>query len=126
MHIDALTLKFIFKRNLAVSWIFITSCLNTKIPISPLWTKYTYVVGIHFECLFDTPGARALARDQNVQFLRIGQFLSNYKGYGLHTCIHLHLGKTNRKPYLMITFISWFIALRKNVQFLRFGYCLSS
>ena len=38
--------------------------------------------------LCDTPGvrpraralARALARDQNVQFLRSGQFLSNYKG----------------------------------------------
>ena len=40
-------------------------------------------------CLCDIPGprARALActRDQNVQFLRLGQFLSNYKGQRLHT-----------------------------------------
>ena len=40
------------------------------------------------ECICDTPGARlrahvrALARprDQNVQFLHLGQFLSSYKG----------------------------------------------
>ena len=36
------------------------------------------------ESLCDTPGVhprtRALARDQNVQFLRLGQFLRNYKG----------------------------------------------
>ena len=44
------------------------------------------------ECLCDTPGAHlhlhalahalahALMHDQNVQFLRLGQFLSNYKG----------------------------------------------
>ena len=32
------------------------------------------------ECLSDTPGALRLAHDQNVQFLRLGQFLSNFKG----------------------------------------------
>ena len=36
------------------------------------------------ESLCDTPGvrphARALGRDQNVQFLHLGQFLNNYKG----------------------------------------------
>ena len=32
------------------------------------------------ECLCDTPGARACACDQNVQFLGLGQCLSNYKG----------------------------------------------
>ena len=32
------------------------------------------------ECLCDTPGAREQARDQHVQFMRVGQFLSNCKG----------------------------------------------
>ena len=42
------------------------------------------------ECLYEAPGASprlhacvrafARARDQNIQFLRLGQFLSNYEG----------------------------------------------
>ena len=34
------------------------------------------------ECFCDTPGVRLRerVRDQNVQFLRLGQFLSNFKG----------------------------------------------
>ena len=43
--------------------------------------------------------------------------------------IHLHLGKTKLteicEPYVMLTNISWFTALRKKVQFLRLGQFLS-
>ena len=50
--------------------------------ISPLFTRLNEVTGV----LCDTPGVRprmsafARAHDQNVQFLRLGKFLSNNKG----------------------------------------------
>ena len=49
------------------------------------------------ECLCHTPGAHPGVCDQNVQFLCLGQLLSNYKGYrGFILVMHLHLGKTDR------------------------------
>ena len=41
---------------------------------------------------------RALARDQNVQFLRLGQFLSNYKGQRLHNWHTLTSEERKQKP----------------------------
>ena len=67
--------------------------------------------------------AHALTRalDQNVQVLRLGQFLSNYKGKRLQTSDLAYTyiwGRPTetREPYLMLTYISWFTALRKTVQ----------
>ena len=60
--------------------------------------------------LCDTPGAclrahacahmhgRMHAHGQNVQFLRLGQFLINYKGWRLHTLHTLTSGEDQQKP----------------------------
>ena len=38
------------------------------------------------------------ARDQNVQFVCLGQFLSNYNGLKLHTWHTLTSGESQQKP----------------------------
>ena len=61
--------------------------------------------GLH---VCNTPGtcprlrACMRARDQNVQFLRLGQFLSNYELYRLHTWHTLTSEKDQQKPVIRI------------------------
>ena len=60
--------------------------------------------------LWDTPGARA--RDQNVQFLRLGQFISSYvtkRDRGFMLCIPLQLGKMNRNQLTISDVDPYFI-----------------
>ena len=72
------------------------------------------------KCLCDTRSVRPCAhvRDQNVQFVRLGQFLSSCNGQRLHMWHTLNIwGRPTEtsEPYLILTYISWFTALRKKV-----------